>query len=407
MTMTEVDAAFPLTAADAEAIAQLQAVDPIWDGLARAGDVLAMDSRTILHAGPPLVARPPAPMRNSILNAILFEGWTRDEAEAGALLDGGGVRLACAQDHGAVVPLAAVLSPGMIVHRVRDRNAASRVTYAPLNGGSGPAARLGQAGPDFVAHLHWLNGAFSEALQGALREPMPLIALADAALAAGDDCHGRTVKGSAFLTDALAPTLDGKPGGGQAKAFLAGSPSFFLNLWMAAVKCMARAAEMPGSSIVTAMGGNGLETGLQVGGLAGRWFTAAAAPPTGTIEPAAEGCQGLGAIGDSALVDLTGFGAMAMSFAPEQAKALAAFLPAPRADLDRLLGPPHPGFSRTRKRVGIAVRTIRHAGLSPAIALGILDRAGVRGRIGGGIYAPPTNLFADACDALDSTLPAT
>ena len=221
-----------------------------------------------------------------------------------------------------MVPLAAVLSPGMVVHVVADRRDPARVAYSPLNGGNGPAMRLGLAEERVVAHLRWLNGEFAEALGTAFRQPIDLIPIADRALAEGDDCHGRTIRATALLLERLRPHFRLDAARKRAVEFIAGSPSFFLNLWMAASHCIASAGMAPGSSVVTALGGNGIETGLQVGGLKGRWFVRPAEPPKGRLEPGIDQSERLGAIGDSALIDGLGLGAMAMAYAPEQAKAL-------------------------------------------------------------------------------------
>ena len=43
-------------------------------------------------------------------------------------------------------------------------------------------------------------------------------------------------------------------------------------------------------------------------------------------------------------------------------------------------------------------------GAGPIVALGIIDKAGELGRIGGGIYDPPLSIFASALDALNQSL---
>ncbi|WP_262356645.1 DUF1116 domain-containing protein, partial [Bordetella pertussis] len=52
-------------------------------------------------------------------------------------------------------------------------------------------------------HLRWLNGPFAEQLRAGCEAGIDLVELADQALAAGDDCHGRTLAG----TQALAASL--------------------------------------------------------------------------------------------------------------------------------------------------------------------------------------------------------
>jgi hypothetical protein len=390
-------------ATDRRALDAVLSVEPAWTALVPAREALAIGPRTILHAGPPIRAGGLSqPIRNSVLAAMQFEGWAGDFAEADAMLAAGEVTLAPAQDSNAMVPLAAVLSPNMLVHVVTDRRDPARVAYSPINGGNGPAMRLGLAEDRVVAHLRWVNGAFAEALGAAFREPIDLIPIADRALAEGDDCHGRTVRATALLLEKLRPTFARDSAGQRAIEFMHGSPSLFLNLWMAASKCMASAGALPGSSVVTALGSNGIEAGLQVGGLAGRWFVGSAAPPNGRLEPGVADGDRLGAIGDSALVDGLGLGAMAMAFAPEQAKVLAAFLDEPSEHLARdLLFAPNPQFAVTSPYMGLAARRVVATGKTIAVALGMLDRAGKKGRIGGGIYRPPLALFDEACRALD------
>jgi hypothetical protein len=288
---------------------------------------------------------------------------------------------------------------------VVDGGDPSRVVHAPINGGGGPAPpRLGLGTVEALDHQRWLNGPFAETLAAALIEDIPLIPLAAHGLSQGDDCHGRTPVATARLTEALAPRLGTGGRGAEARAFLEAGPSFFLNLWMAASKCiLAAAVGTAGSSLVTAAGANGAAAGLQVAGLPGRWFTRPAAPPAGDLGglPAT---RALGAIGDSAIVDVLGFGAMAMSFAPEQARALSRFLPVGGLDLPGLLlGAAHPGFRALDLRVGLPARAVVARGRAPVISLGILDRQGTAGRLGAGIYVPPLEQFQEAVDALEET----
>ncbi|MEK0096889.1 hypothetical protein WKH26_20220, partial [Bordetella pertussis] len=63
--------------------------------------------------------------------------------------------------------------------------------------------------------------------------------------------------------------------------------------------------------------------------------------------------QPLPAIGDSAVVEALGLGAMAMAHSPAQQQALGAYMPEPAAALGAaLLGPAHPAFERSHPRMG-------------------------------------------------------
>ena len=103
--------------------------------------------------------------------------------------------------------------------------------------------RLGLRSEAVLEHIRWLNTRFLDVLQNGLAEGIALVPLAVTGLAGGDDCHGRTV----VATDSLVTELkDRTPGGlsdDNALEFMATSPSLFLNLWMAATKCLLKVAE--------------------------------------------------------------------------------------------------------------------------------------------------------------------
>lgn len=397
-------AAMMMEEADRTALDRLVAARPVWTGLAPAGDVLGLGDRILLHAGPPIgEAGLCRPIANSAASAAIFEGWARDLDDAHRLVASGRIALRPAQDANAVVPLASIISPSMIVQTVEDADDVGRRAVAPLNGGSGPALRLGMAGPEVVAHIEWLNTTLTEALQPLAAERLDLIAMADAALAAGDDCHGRTMAATADLFDRLTRAGGSLPD--DVVRFLETGPSFFLNLWMAACRCIASAAEgVPGSTVVTALGGNGDQVGVKLSGAPDRWATVPAEPPTGALETGIDPADRLGAIGDSALVDALGFGAMAMHHAPAQREALGAYMPAPSDELGQALFlDRHAGFTRAAVRTGLPARRIAQSGRSLAISLGMLDRTGQRGRIGGGISVPSTMLFARALENIGNS----
>jgi hypothetical protein len=147
-----------------------------------------------------------------------------------------------------------------------------------------------------------------------------------------------------------------------------------------------------------------VESGIQLSGLPGTWFSGPARPPEGDLIDNISPEDRCGAIGDSAIVDAFGMGAMAFHCAPAQAEALGQFLDTPSEVLSRNLLPViHPGISADGIRCGLTARRIVDSNQSLSISLGILDRMGTRGRIGGGIYSPPVELFENACQGLGVT----
>ena len=171
---------------------------------------------------------------------------------------------------------------------------------------------------------------------------------------------------------------------------------------MAATKCMMKLAEgVDGSSFITAAGGNGREIGIQISGLPGQWFTVAASAPKGKFDVDLPEDRSLGAIGDSAVVEAFGLGAMVIELSPEQKKLLSAYLPDDAAvRTSRLSVGAHPNFRNHTIKLGSTARAAVGAGAGPVIGLGILDRLGKVGRLGSGIYDMPVDPFFAAVSAL-------
>ena len=164
---------------------------------------------------------------------------------------------------------------------------------------------------------------------------------------------------------------------------------------------MLAATDTKNSSVITSIGGNGLEFGIQIAGLPGYWVTTPAKTPTAIYEPGFSKKDGLGAIGDSAVIEGLGLGAMAIRFSPIQRKYFCSVLPPEAFDLPRnVLSKAHSSFEKTNALFGATVRQIIQMNTSMIIALGVIDIEGKKGRVGGGIYRPPIDIFYD----IDQTL---
>lgn len=383
-----------LQEADRLALDRIFDVVPALRRIAAAGEALALGDHELLHAGPPIEnpAEVCAPVAHSAITAALFEGWARTVDEAKALLYGGGIRLRPAQDAGCVVPLADVLSRSMRVQEVCDLRAPVHRAYSPLNGGNAHPLRVGVLGDDVLAQLRWVNGPFADGLARALDEPIEVLPLADRGLEEGDDCHGRT----GVATAALAAELDGRWRGSDAaacRAFFSQSPGIFLNVWMAATRCVLDAAQgVPGSTLLVGAGGNGVRFGVRLASAPSTWHVVDAAPPN-VAEMLPAGAVALGAIGDSAVVDFLGLGAMTTRAGVDAVPSFAAVFGDATGMPRTLLAASHPGLPRSRPLMGLCAASIADARTAPIVSLGVLDQAGIRGRIAGGFYRPPIALF--------------
>ena len=316
--------------ADQLAFDKAMVTQPVWNRFNTAADALNLPQNVLLHAGPAFSAldRITAPILNSACVAAVYEGLARNFDEAEAMIMAGEIELKPAQDHDVVTPLAAVVSASMPLHTVYDAWRGQQRVYAPINGGSRPSLRLGLRSEAVLEHIRWLDTRFRDVLQDGIAEGIALVPLAVIGLMGGDDCHGRTPVATQALVAELKDRARTPVTDENTLEFMASSPSLFLNLWMAATKCMMKLAEgIERSSFVTAAGGNGREVGIQVSGLPGRWFTVPAEPPKGRFDVDLPNDRALGAVGDSAVVEAFGLGAMAIDPSPAQKAASAVICP--------------------------------------------------------------------------------
>lgn len=392
--------------ADAVALKRVLAVQPVWDGIAQASEVIDFDGRMLLHAGPP-IHDPKAmamPVKHSAIMAILYEGWADSCEAAMHLLESGRVTLRPAQDHDAAIPLADVLSESMPVIVASDAHNPGVHAYSTVNGGNGPVMRVGLCNDAVLERLHWVGQVLAPQLQNVLAgSQVELLDVADRALCHGDDCHGRTGFGSQLLLEQLFQMGGRDIFSADVLDFLVGAPAFFLNPWMASVKMMLRAAEgVTASGLVTAIGGNGREFGIQFASEPGRWFT------TGSAAPLIPGRADLhaasaGAVGDSAIVDAFGCGAMvAAAHAPETWARIEQVCLEHRLSFPHdLLAVAHPAFVHAAAfRTGLTLQRVHDSSQTPVVSLGVLDRAGALGRFDGGFYFSPAAVFEQAWAAL-------
>jgi hypothetical protein len=355
-------------------------VDAFWfDVVPRSVACPDLSACVLLHAGPPLRDAPPAPVMNSAIQALLFEGLASNAETAREMLLQGRALLRPAQDHGIVTPLAQVVSASMLLLAVRQRSA---VCYAPIVEGSAPALRFGSAAPECRRRLYelgaWLEATIAPVVR---RRPLGIQEIIRAATAAGEECHART----AIANDMLISRLGGVDA--NREAALHSNPAFVLPLIMGA----AGAALRSGRCAIEAIGGNGVDFGIRRRGDA-VWQQMPAQAPRGARFPGQDASIPLPAIGDSAVIDFCGLGGQALSVAPSLVADWSAALPADALTRRQLLIDPDSGIVDTERIVRAAV--------APLINLAMLDRAGTAGLIGRGFYSPPVALFS-----LDSCIP--
>lgn len=382
---------------ESERIRALAGAEPRWSRVVRARDVWADDGPVLLHAGPPFrtLDEIPIPVMNSFAFACVYEGWAKDLTLAESMVRSGRVALFPAQDVGAVVPLAGVISPSMYLAEVIVKLGVS-AHYAPLHEGISHAALFGRRDPDMVEHRRWIDTALADWIAAVLEKPLPLGGILCESLADGDDCHSRTTAGSKRLVDSLVgrAQVGGVPE--RIESFLGNSPAFALNIWMAtAASFMSALDGVPGSTVVTRAGGNGVEFGIQLSGAPGFWTTTPAPIIDGARDSECADSPRLPAIGDSAVIDFLGLGGQTLSTAPAVRAGVENYLPSDAAERPARILHSRLGALGSRLTFTDARKAVE-AGYGPMILLGILDASGKLGRIGTGVADIPAQIFRSA-----------
>lgn len=357
------------SSADASTVAatRVAAAEPTWDAVVSIAEAIPGRERIVLHAGPPFEARDqiPAPIRQSIAAACMLEGWAVDWQAAFRLIDDQTLSVEPAQAHGVMVPLCGVATPTMAAIRV-SAPSTRRPFFSVLNEGQAHGTRFGMRDPGLIEHLRWLNGPLATELASALTRPMALFPLLGRSLDAGDDGHSQTAAGSRLVVDLLAATALSP----KSTAFLAESPAFALNLWMAAVACALATEQAARSALIVRAGGNGVRFGIQTALAPDAWTSCAAPALSSPPDPPPDDV--LPAVGDSALLDLFGLGGQL-------------------ANGDAPLLAPAPALGG--RWIGLSAETLVESAYEPVIRLGMIERTGTRGRLRGGTIAVPHALM--------------
>jgi hypothetical protein len=409
-----------IDAANARALERLQEARPMIVGAGRAGDLIpGLEGRMVLHAGPPVEwGRMCAPQRNAVAGACVLEGWASGPAEAAALVERGGVRLAPAHSLQAAGAMCGVISPSMACWAARDE-VGGGVGYSPFNDGPGDAFWLGLGTPEAIRRQREMADGIAPGFAAALRAEGPIDAMALCAqgIAMGDDCHMRhQATTMLLLRQALPAMAEHAPASVLPTArMLAVNGHFALTMTIAAARAaLAGIQGSPACSLVVFISRNGTDAAVQVAGLPDRWFTAPA-PLVGDplYRPGFSDDDAAPDIGDSALVECAGLGAAASAASP----GVAAFLGGGLADAierTRRMGDICVGRSE-RLRIptldgegtplGVDARACVDLGETPLINTGILHRT-EGGQIGAGIARTPIEPVRDALRALVAHLEA-
>ena len=401
-----------IEAANQTAVERMMSARPTLTRLAPAREVIpGMVDNLVLHAGPPIEwDRMSGPLRGAVIGALLFEGLAKDEKGAVGMIEAGEVEFAPCHHHGAVGPMAGVISASMEVY-VIDNPTHGNQAYSNLNEGYGKVLRYGAYSEEVLDKLRWMNGTLGPVLREALEQSdgLDIRALLAEALHMGDEGHNRNKAGSLLYLKLLSPLIAKvvKDEGVEAEVlqFLGDNALSVLNPVMAACKVMADAAHgVEGSTVVTAMARNGTDFGVRVSGLGDDWFTAPASIPEGLYFPGFTSEDANADIGDSTITETAGIGGFAMASAP----AIVAFVSGTPQDalnttleMYEITVAEHEHFTMPPLEfrgtpTGIDIRKVVELGITPRINTGIAHKEPGVGQVGAGLVRPPKEIFEQA-----------
>jgi len=405
-------------AANEKAVAVILAARPVLVDVALAAldAVPGMTPTTILHAGPPVSWEAMAgPMKGAVIGALIYEGLAADADAAATLAASGSITFAPCHEHGAVGPMAGIVSASMPVWVIENATHGNR-SYCTLNEGLGKVLRYGAFSSEVIDRLRWMRDELAPALKAALAQTggIDLRTMIAQALHMGDECHNRNKAGTSLFIRTVAPGLAkaGLPPETVARvlAFMHSNDHFFLNLSMPAAKAALDAGHgIEGSSVVTTMCRNGVEFGVRVSGCPGNtWFTGPAQLVDGLFFPGFTAADANPDIGDSAITETYGIGGFAMGGAP----AIVQFVGGTPADaleytrkmyeitLAENTSYTIPNLNFRGTPTAIDIRRVVASGLLPVINTGMAHREPGSGQVGAGIVRPPRECFDKALLAL-------
>ena len=200
-----------IEAANATALGRYLEAQPVLVDVLLARDAIAAldGERRILHAGPPIAWHDMCgPVQGAIAGAIAYEGWAATPDDAVELAASGAIALEPCHDHGAVGPMAGIISPSMPLWVVENATAGNRA-YCNFNEGLGKVLRFGANRPDVLDRLRWMGSELFDVLQAGVRalggvELRPIMAQA---LHMGDEVHNRNAAATGLLFKRLVPAL--------------------------------------------------------------------------------------------------------------------------------------------------------------------------------------------------------
>ena len=371
-----------------------------------------LKEKVLLHAGPPIkYENMTEPMQGSCVGAILYEGWANNEKEALEMLERGEIEFIPCHHVNAVGPMGGITSMNMPMFVVEDEYNKT-VGYCIMNEGIGKVLRFGAYDSEVVSRLKWMQDVLGPVLDKALIQlggigVNPMIAQA---IAMGDEFHQRNIAATLVFLKHVSPAIASLDIDSETKTevikFLSVTDQFFLNIAMATAKAvMDGAKKITEGTIVTAMCRNGENFGIKISGMGDTWFTAPVNTPKGLYFTGYSEKDANPDIGDSAITETFGIGAMTTIAAPAVTRFVGTggFNDAVETSnkMQKIVIANNPNFiipnwNFKGAPLGIDAMKVVETGITPIINTGIANKKAGLGQIGAGTVNAPLKCFEKA-----------
>ena len=287
--------------------------------------VPGMTENMILHSAPPIDwERMCGPHRHGIIGAAMWEGLADTADDAVRLIEQGQIAIEPCHHHDTVGAGAGITSASTPMLVVENKTHGNRAYSCLSEGGGLQLIKWGSYDEKIADNLRWQATVLGPVLQSALLATggVDIKSIIAKAVQMGDECHNRSIAASALFFKEIAIHLldahDDREVVLRCTETLAAAEHFFLHGIMAAAKALVGpAAKLPYSTVVTAMARNGVEFGIQVGGLDDEWFTAPANRVDGLFFRSEWGPEDAALdLGDSCITETVGLGGFIQAAAP-------------------------------------------------------------------------------------------
>lgn len=297
---------------------------PVWiDVLPAVEAIPGFKKNMMLHAGPPVdLEEIVAPLKTTLCGAAMHEGLAKSAEQAWEMIRSGDIIVASAQDYSCACGAVMVTSASTPVHVAKD-SVYGGMGFSAIHPGPVPKCmRWGYYDEDVEKDLSWFRDVYGPALGEAVRSinGIDIKTIMSRTAGMGDENHVRqTASSYAIILDLIPVLLNLKiEQRDDVIRTLARNDKFYLHVMMAgAMSVIASVKDIPMSTVMVAMGGNGSKFGLQFSGTGKQWFTVKAPKILGQLlNPNWTEEDLCGFLGDSCVTEVYGLGGLSAIAGP-------------------------------------------------------------------------------------------